>query len=259
MSSEPCRIRGRDRVIRAFSMLEILIVCVVVSIVMALAVPAIRSSSRKATQVKCLANLRQTSELVLQYCADYRDRFPARYADHGPDLLTPLGISRYRGQKVKVWGWPMWQDYSGYGLESPIYRCPANVPSRHAMWSFHSNWSLSASLYIEPGYLDPLRTTASFGSSIGAQIQTLANVRTPSEKVGVYESDIWHEYPGMSAPGADFGLLEYYQSTKGGSVVMLDGHGERRIAMNALPYVRRFPYWPAQPFGTTAWGVLGRD
>lgn len=61
---------------RAFSLTEVLVAAVVVGILLALALPAVRAARSRGREAETLSGLRQVSGLLVLYAGDHRDAWP---------------------------------------------------------------------------------------------------------------------------------------------------------------------------------------
>lgn len=82
------RARGGARREPGFSLLECLIVVAVLAVLVALALPALRSSRERAELLADEAHARQMFDIVVLYAAEYKDVFPTR----GNDLVARTGL-----------------------------------------------------------------------------------------------------------------------------------------------------------------------
>jgi prepilin-type N-terminal cleavage/methylation domain-containing protein len=80
----------------AFTLVELLVVMAIVGILMALALPALTRSLRRADQVHCLNNLRQLGISFQQFADDHRNRYPMQVpaADGGASEATEAALER---------------------------------------------------------------------------------------------------------------------------------------------------------------------
>lgn len=73
---------------KGFTLLELLVVIALIVLLASLLLPALARAKKKASDAKCLSNLRQIGIGLLQYTSDESEKFP--YAP----ALTPTGLPR---------------------------------------------------------------------------------------------------------------------------------------------------------------------
>lgn len=66
-----------------FTLIELLVVVSIISLLMALLLPALKSGRDKATQINCLGNLRQLGIGILSYAQDYAEYLPTSVSSTG--------------------------------------------------------------------------------------------------------------------------------------------------------------------------------
>lgn len=222
--------------------------------------PTLARARQRAAEVKCLSYTSELGRSVLVYAVDFRDSFPATRSDRAEDLVTQRARLGYSNQVFRVFTSDAWRDYSALPRTSPVYRCPANTPDRQQGWNFPVDRWLSASLFVRPEYLDPRFNPQLMGQQLGARVQNVSGVVFPDAKVGLFETEVWHSYKGYAAPGMQAStLLDYRGSQSPGAVWFIDGHATQMFPRYALPAVHRGSYWGLTIYGTTEWGVRGRD
>lgn len=123
----------------AFSLLEVLVACTIVSILLALLVPVYRTAIARTDQFKCLSNLRQIHAAIILFHAD-QHFFPIGYSD---DTQPPPGLrwSRIRRHFGVAGHYTQWQieiaPYLGNGYveqaNSAAHPNPARIDA-HVAW-----------------------------------------------------------------------------------------------------------------------------
>lgn len=76
-----CKAQRRCGGLRAFSLVELLIVIGVISVLMALLIPAVQEALRVAHAIQCKSNIRQLTLAFLKYAKDHDGELPGNYLD----------------------------------------------------------------------------------------------------------------------------------------------------------------------------------
>jgi prepilin-type processing-associated H-X9-DG protein/prepilin-type N-terminal cleavage/methylation domain-containing protein len=145
---------------RAFTLVELLVVVGIITLLVALLMPALTNARRQAVRVKCAAHLAQIGAAVTMYAGEHKGAIPMGYVYpavgwprgyHWPDHLAPY-LQKQSGQdetaassdRSVVWGCPAWDGRvepepssywgkpwnTGYG-----YNCLPLAPERgYATW-----------------------------------------------------------------------------------------------------------------------------
>ncbi|MGQ0628774.1 MAG: prepilin-type N-terminal cleavage/methylation domain-containing protein [Phycisphaerales bacterium] len=99
LESRPCAPGGR-----AFSLIELLTVVVVIGVLVALALPALAGARRSARMVKCLANMRSIEQAHTTYADAHRGALVAAGLAHGgladPRRSWPVLLADYAGGEL---------------------------------------------------------------------------------------------------------------------------------------------------------------
>ncbi|QDT44265.1 hypothetical protein Pan241w_43730 [Gimesia alba] len=129
-------ISGSSNPRRGYTIIELLVVVAVISILIALALPAVQSARESARQVQCLSNMRNVSLGLLQ-ATDSANRFPAcgYYGDGSPGTVGSyrswvVEVLPYLGQSVIFDKWDLEKGYEDpvnsplANSHIPILTCP---------------------------------------------------------------------------------------------------------------------------------------
>lgn len=245
---------------RAFTLPELLVVIGVVMVLLSLVLPSLSRARLAATQLACSTRVRDLGNLVATYAVDHDDRFPSALGD-GPEIRNdPNRWREYTFQIFSTFPREPWLSWSGLGRHSEVLYCPSNQDGDELPDNVSDpDFVLSASVFAEVRHFDPAMPEAYWRLRLGARVQRHSAAVFPDRKVGILEHRVWHGWWGSSCQGCPVDGLFYYESPNPGSLWFLDGHVEQRLVTDALPHVYRYPTWPVMPFGTTEFGMAGRD
>ena len=105
--------RGKERLL-AFTLIELLVVIAIIAILAAMLLPALARAKAASVQTKCLSNLKQLNLAMVLYCADNKDKTPAKDSVPNQD----------------IWWWYKELDKAYAGIRGPassndfVYQCP---------------------------------------------------------------------------------------------------------------------------------------
>ncbi len=242
-----------------FSLPELLVTIGVMAILFSLLLPALGKARLAATELSCLTRIRELGNLVILYAGEHDDRFPSALGD-GPDITgNPSRWLEYTYQVHSTFPREPWLNWADIDHNAELLYCPSNQDWPYPTGISSPDFMLSASVFAETRHFDPDLPEEYWRSRLGAKVQRHSAAVFPDRKVGILEVFVWHGWPGTSCQGCPVQDLGYHSSPRPGSLWFLDGHADQIHARDALPYVRRYPIWPARPFGTTEWGIAGRD
>lgn len=101
-----------------FTLIELLVVVLIISLLVAIALPALSSVRRGATSAACLSNVRQIGLASESFLAGHQEQFPkARYMPL--PFLTTLDTDAFPAAPIAM------DDYIDRGV--PVWRCPGDT------------------------------------------------------------------------------------------------------------------------------------
>lgn len=122
-----CRYKLSDSGVKAFTLVELLVVVAIISILAALLLPTLQGAIEQATRSTCMNNLRQVGYAMNLYANDNLDYFPPSY-----DFQTSEGGSSDLWRKIGIRANNTLVDYAG---DISVFYCPT-------IWHFYgaNNW-----------------------------------------------------------------------------------------------------------------------
>jgi type II secretory pathway pseudopilin PulG len=244
---------------KAYSIVEVLIAMAVLLILVGLAMVAMHGILDRRDAIVCLVHIRELGSMVTLYTQDNRDYFPSWI--RGGVAYQP-GSEHWRDYQYQMFGTmehENWLTYAGLQSSSQILYCSANYWRPDMYQNIAApDYVLSSSMYISPTYLNPHQAATHAPPHLAGKVQRISMTSFPSAKVGMFEMFVWHGWRGDRDHG-EVGTLEYWQSSMPGSVWFLDGHVRQVNEYDGVRPVNRSPVWPLTTFGTTPWGMQGRD
>jgi prepilin-type N-terminal cleavage/methylation domain-containing protein len=266
-----------------FSVVELLVVLGVVSLLIAITLPAFSASRQSGDRIACFAQLRDAGIGLATYANDFNDTWPSPM-EHDPG--TGVWGARFRGRLYPQSHQPSPQDYLvvegmwHVPLLGRIYEdsdfieplvCPADTvstppttggpPLREILPPVSSSMSLAV-------YLDPtvLHGDGPLDGVMKMRTTSVHDMRHPSRKATLHETRPWHTPEGYIAGVPQDGLRSH-------TVLAGDGSVSLRAKADALsgvmftnlhdgswdPGITDLGRRAITVFRTTRDGVLGRD
>lgn len=108
----------QKRVRKAFTLIELLVVIAIISILAAILFPVFARARENARRTSCLSNLKQMGLAVMQYTADYDEKYPTatvRTTQTPPDRMWWVNYT--------MWFWP--QTLYAYHKNAQVFFCPS--------------------------------------------------------------------------------------------------------------------------------------
>jgi len=195
--------------LRRFTLIELLVVVAVISVLMALLLPALGSAKRKGQSIACVGNMRQSYLALSQYSGDYGG--------------AVLWYVEYNASTARSWGGLLTS--LGYASGKSSYLlCPCYPPS-----SFSSDWNSYAGMPYGPsGYTFRYLTasTEQHGALPGkamnpSKIVFLADSSgIRSSTTATYQKQVFLAFPNSASPEGTI----HFRHQRRCNAIWVDGH-----------------------------------
>jgi prepilin-type N-terminal cleavage/methylation domain-containing protein/prepilin-type processing-associated H-X9-DG protein len=237
--------------IKAFTLIEFLVVIAIIAILAALLFPVFANAREKARQTSCLNNVKQVATAVHLYTMDWDDAFPQTRTYSGDPLGDPGQFSdgdEYVETKDLL---------SKYLKTDQVWRCPSDASPLMVADEEDSGDEDSSSDREAVRTSYGINDWYEFGPSLG-------DVKDPSESIylgersetdltGQFENVRWWLWGGYQGPDRDRLLtaqvisdasqqLDLYRHNKGANYGFADGHARwMRFSQTWVPKNRWDP------------------
>lgn len=221
---------------RAFTLIELLVVISIISMLMALLLPALNKARQTTDTVRCLTHLRQIGIASQSYVQDHQGRFAVYYAYQPPNYSSWTAwtqqISHYTNVQPVTIGRPGMTEPARSQNPMNLYRCPSI--QRHRGTFFDRQDPVRLTDYAWNSSLGVINS-----SGVGTH-QTEQRVLRPSQTVLVYDAplnaNLLQLMAGQNALNAMYNASPMYGywhmnptlKTNAGShnVAFIDGHAK---------------------------------
>lgn len=190
------------RTVRAFSLVELLVVIAVIVVLAALLLPVLSKAKGKTKTVACLNNLKQWGLATQLYAAENRDFLPEDGSANGSSTDHGWYIDLPRVLNIPTYAEVAWRTNAAIDPGRTIWLCPANPRRSNGNNLFH---------YCLNRHVN--------GAGTGNRIQ-LARIRKPSATVWLFDN-------GGAAPVAQQNNVHSNLHSAGANFTFLDGHAAR--------------------------------
>jgi prepilin-type N-terminal cleavage/methylation domain-containing protein/prepilin-type processing-associated H-X9-DG protein len=206
----------KPRPVRAFTLVEVLVVIALVALLAGMLVPALARARRSVHGSSCLGNLRQWGLATRLYATDHADHLPPDGAPNGisrdqawyVELPLTLGERPYREQGA-------WRTNADPALPRNLWLCPANPRRSNGRMLFH--------------YCLNRRVN---GSGADSRAARLTDVPAPGETVWLFDNG------GLAAVAAENNAHTNAHGA-GAHFLFLDGHVTRHAAATYWDFRRQ--------------------
>lgn len=245
----------------AFTVVELLMTIAVIGVLISLSIPSLSRVRDRAWELVCLSNGRQISQLVSTYSGDADGHFPNTAGDERAIADDPSRWYSFVIQSRYQFGRDAWHDWAGVREFGGIYQCVANPlgPEDKDDSAYGPNFGLVSSAYSTPGYFNRDIPDERWDGRFPGRLRALHDATFASEKVMIYEADIYH---GWRPPhvGGDGHTLGVYGTNGRGATAMMDGSGRLVGSTEDSAFlVSRFSEWTGGRFDSPEHGIAGRD
>lgn len=202
--------------VRAFTIIELLVTISIIAVLIAILTPAIVNASAKASEMKCLANIRSIGQATIAYTSDHTGNFPVGLGND----LNLLNLAGQRGTNGSI-GSIEAEDrllYNYLNGQTDIAECPLekgfdNNASCFALYG-------SSYLYMDSNSNNPTSQYRARNDIWSLEGHRLTDVSTPIKKVMVGEATLIR-----SSSNANH-FWHNDEANLMGSMVFVDGHAE---------------------------------
>jgi prepilin-type N-terminal cleavage/methylation domain-containing protein len=172
---------------RAFTLIETIIVAAITSVLLALAVIAVRSVRERSRHAASLANLRTHAQIFAAYANDYSDCLPYfTKVGFASTTLTGGGI-QLEGvsffDAFQTWHIALTDGYYSAPAQSCVFFPPKGPDGWGGWWPFHTSYHYPCAFIAKPAYWN--ETTRMGPQQYG--VNRLGDVSFPSDKALIVE------------------------------------------------------------------------
>ncbi|MEM8757536.1 MAG: type II secretion system protein [Planctomycetota bacterium] len=244
---------------RGFSLIELLVSIGIVSILIALLLPTLSTSRERAMELVCIGKSRQIAGVLSVYAGEFDGVFPDLVGVPEPAGSDAVQAHNFIAQKSFLFQFPQWHEWSGENGTSSLYGCVAMPEPADDETPRGTSFSITASGYTAAGLYNPAVPDATWTGRYPGKLRRHTDARYTSDKVMVYELQIYHAWDPVH-PLGDGHTLGVNGTTGRGAVAFMDGSARGVGSAEPSDSERREDVpWVYGRFNSPRFGIAGRD
>lgn len=143
---------GLSRHVRAFTLIEVLVVISIIGLLMAILVPSLSGARDQAKSVQCMANLRSFGAAFLTYANENRDYLCSGQTDGRPGMNLPPTVKELSQTGIEKIGWIADLVKGQFAFPGQML-CPSNPGRQTQSWGRTLNVKDAAAYYPPERFL----------------------------------------------------------------------------------------------------------
>jgi prepilin-type N-terminal cleavage/methylation domain-containing protein len=141
--------------VKGFTLLEVVVVCAIVAIIAAIAIPVVQRSKERALQSRSIENMRQLYIAIEGYSQDYET---AQYGSMTAMGLPDTPLSKYLGASVA----DLYPPKRRRGIEYYYYPIPPSLDHRNPSWTQYTLEHEGQTVLLADAWFNPENSRSEF-------------------------------------------------------------------------------------------------